>query len=651
MNIQSANELRSLFLKFFEEKGHARIPSASVIPENDPTVLFTTAGMHPLVPYLMGEKHPMGTRLTDVQKCIRTGDIDEVGDPSHLTFFEMLGNWSLGDYFKKEMIPWSWEFLTSPEWLGLDPDKLAFTVFEGDEDCPRDEEAASLWRAQGVKDDYLFYLPKKHNWWGPAGITGPCGPDTEMFIIRDQPPCGPDCSPACSCGRYLEIWNDVFMQYEKQADGTFIPLKQKNVDTGMGLERTYCVLMGANTVYETEIFARIIGKIEELSGKKYGEDEESTRAIRIISDHMRTATFIIGDDRGVTPSNVDQGYVLRRLIRRAVRHGMKLGMPAGFTAEIAQVIIDQYKAVYPELERNGAHILEQLKLEEERFQRTLKKGMAEFEKVYGNMTRKRDAFTALKANRADPDAVAAALRQLPPSPDNKPIIEQVKDGTISDETIDALLKGCEKMDGRSAFKLYDTYGFPVEITCEMAAEKGIEVDVDGFNERFKKHQENSHAGAEQRFKGGLQDHSEQTTKLHTATHLLHAALRKVLGPEVAQKGSNITPERLRFDFSFGRKMTDEEKAEVERLVNEYIQAAAPITCEEMTVAEAKAQGAIGLFESKYGERVKVYTMGEFSKEICGGPHASNTGDLKSFKIKKEEASSAGVRRIKATIGE
>ncbi len=651
MNIQSANELRSLFLRFFEEKGHARIPSASVIPENDPTVLFTTAGMHPLVPYLMGEKHPMGTRLTDVQKCIRTGDIDDVGDPSHLTFFEMLGNWSLGDYFKKEMIPWSWEFLTSPEWLGLDPDKLAFTVFEGDNDCPRDEEAANLWRAQGVKDDHLFYLPKKHNWWGPAGITGPCGPDTEMFIIRDQPPCGPDCSPACSCGRYLEIWNDVFMQYEKQADGTFVPLKQKNVDTGMGLERTYCVLMGANTVYETEIFSGIIGKIEELSGVKYGQDEETTRAIRIIADHMRTATFIIGDDRGVTPSNVDQGYVLRRLIRRAVRHGMKLGMEAGFTCEIARVIIEQYKAVYPELERNGAHILEQLKLEEERFQRTLKKGQAEFEKVWGNMARRKDAFTALKANRANPDAVAAALRVLPPSPDNKPIIEQVKDGTISDETIDALLAGCATMDGRSAFKLYDTYGFPVEITCEMAAEKGIGVDVEGFNERFKKHQEASHAGAEQRFKGGLADHSEQTARLHTATHLLHAALRKVLGPEVAQKGSNITAERLRFDFSFGRKMTDEEKAEVERLVNEYIQAAAPITCEEMTVAEAKAQGAIGLFESKYGERVKVYTMGPYSKEICGGPHASNTGDLKSFKIKKEEASSAGVRRIKAVIGE
>ena len=651
MNIKTANELRSLFLKFFESKGHKVIPSASVIPENDPTVLFTTAGMHPLVPYLMGEKHPMGTRLTDVQKCIRTGDIDDVGDPSHLTFFEMLGNWSLGDYFKEQMIPWSWEFLTSKDWLGLDPDRLAFTVFAGDEDCPRDEVAANLWRAQGVKDDHLFYLPKKHNWWGPAGITGPCGPDTEMFIIKDQPPCGPDCSPACSCGRYLEIWNDVFMQYEKQADGTFVPLKQKNVDTGMGLERTFCVLMGANTVYETEIFAGIIGKIEELSGRKYGEDEETSRSIRIVSDHMRTATFIIGDDRGVTPSNVDQGYVLRRLIRRAVRHGMKLGMPEGFTCEIAKVIINQYQDNYPELGRHADFILEQLKLEEERFQRTLKKGQAEFEKVYGNMQRKKAAFEALKADKGNADVVAAALKQLPPSPENVPVIEKIKAGEIDDATIDGLLAGCARIDGRSAFKLYDTYGFPIEITCEMAAEKGIQVDVEGFEERFKKHQETSHAGAEQRFTGGLADNSEVTAKLHTATHLLHAALRKVLGPEVAQKGSNITAERLRFDFSFGRKMTDEEKAEVERLVNESIQAHAPIICEEMTVAEAKAQGAIGLFESKYGERVKVYTMGEFSKEICGGPHASNTGDLKSFKIKKEEASSAGVRRIKAVIGQ
>ena len=671
MNIKSADELRSLFLKFFEAKGHARIPSASVIPENDPTVLFTTAGMHPLVPYLMGEKHPMGTRLTDVQKCIRTGDIDDVGDPSHLTFFEMLGNWSLGDYFKEQMIPWSWEFLTSPEWLGIDPDRLAFTVFEGDEDCPRDEEAANLWRAQGVKEDHLFYLPKKHNWWGPAGITGPCGPDTEMFIIKDQPPCGPDCSPACSCGRYLEIWNDVFMQYEKQADGSFIPLKQRNVDTGMGLERTFCVLMGADTVYETEIFAGIIGKIEELSGKKYGESEEVTKAIRIVSDHMRTATFIIGDDRGVTPSNVDQGYVLRRLIRRAVRHGMKLGMPEGFTGQIAQVIIDQYKSVYPELERNSAHILEQLKLEEERFQRTLKKGMAEFEKVYGNIQKVVEGFNVVKGalqGLFTPELVER-MRQMEqtannvgsrfrPTPEMQEAIAEFKKFGEAVETIgdfagkvENFMNHSSTIDGRSAFKLYDTYGFPIEITCEMAAEKGVQVDVNGFIERFKKHQETSHAGAEQRFKGGLADNSEETAKLHTATHLLHAALRKVLGPEVAQKGSNITAERLRFDFSFGRKMTDEEKKEVERLVNESIQAAVPITCEEMTVAEAKAQGAIGLFESKYGERVKVYTMGEFSKEICGGPHAANTGDLKSFKIKKEEASSAGVRRIKAVIGE
>ena len=626
MNITSANQLRSLFLKFFESKGHKVIPSASVIPENDPTVLFTTAGMHPLVPYLMGEKHPMGTRLTDVQKCIRTGDIDDVGDPSHLTFF-----------------------LTGKDWLGLDPDRLAFTVFAGDKDCPRDEEAANLWRAQGVKDDHLFYLPKKHNWWGPAGVTGPCGPDTEMFIIKDQPPCGPDCSPACSCGRYLEIWNDVFMQYEKQADGTFIPLKQKNVDTGMGLERTFCVLMGAKTVYETEIFARIIGKIEELSGRKYGEDEETTKSIRIISDHMRTSTFIIGDDRGVTPSNVDQGYVLRRLIRRAVRHGMKLGLPEGFTCEIAKVIIGQYKKNYPELDRNSGVILEQLKLEEERFQRTLKKGQAEFEKVLGNMKRRSAAFEGLRAGLT-PESTAAALKLLPPSPENLPVIEKIKAGTITGADIDQLIAGCTTIDGRSAFKLYDTYGFPIEITCEMAEENGVKVDVEGFHERFKKHQETSHAGAEQRFKGGLADASEETAKLHTATHLLQAALRKVLGPEVHQKGSNITAERLRFDFSFGRKMTDEEKAEVERLVNEAIQANVPVVCEEMTVADAKAQGAMGLFESKYGERVKVYTMGQYSKEICGGPHASNTGDLKSFKIKKEEASSAGVRRIKAVIG-
>ena len=592
----TSNELRSLFLKFFQSKGHAVIPSASLIPENDPTVLFTTAGMHPLVPYLMGSKHPAGTRLTDVQKCIRTGDIDDVGDASHLTFFEMLGNWSLGDYFKKEAISWSWEFLTSEEYLGLSPERLAFSVFAGDENAPRDMESYQLWRDCGVKEERIFFLPKENNWWGPAGLTGPCGPDSEMFIITDKEPCGPDCSPACSCGRYLEIWNDVFMQYNKQADGTFVPLSQMNVDTGMGLERTICVLTGKKTVYETDLFAGILSKIAELSGKTYGSDAETTKAFRIIADHTRTSTFILGDHRGVSPSNVDQGYVLRRIIRRAVRYGMQLGLPDNFTAEIAQVIIDQYKHVYPELDKNSAFVLEQLKLEEARFARTLKQGNKEFEKV----------------------------------------AQKVEGGII---------------DGLNAFHLYDTYGFPIEMTVELAKEHNLTVDVEGFHECFKQHQATSQAGAEQRFKGGLADHTDETARLHTATHLMHAALRKVLGEEVAQKGSNITAERLRFDFSFGRKMTPEEVKEVEKLVNEAISAQAPIIVEEMTVEEAKAQGAIGLFESKYGERVKVYTMGAFSKEICGGPHANNTGDLKSFKILKEESSSAGVRRIKAVVGE
>ncbi len=671
VNIKSAAELRSLFLDFFAQKGHAVIPSASLIPENDPTVLFTTAGMHPLVPYLLGAKHPMGTRLTDVQKCIRTGDIDDVGDASHLTFFEMLGNWSLGDYFKKEAISWSWEFLTSPQWLGLDKDRLAFTVFAGDDDCPRDEEAANLWREMGVKDDHIFYLPKENNWWGPAGLTGPCGPDTEMFIITDKEPCGPDCSPACSCGRYLEIWNDVFMQYDKQPDGSYIPLKQKNVDTGMGLERTYCVLMGAKSVYDTDIFSGILAKIAELSGKVYGSDEDTTRAFRIVADHMRTATFIIGDDRGVTPSNVDQGYVLRRLIRRAVRHGMRLGVPEGFTPEIAKVIINQYGEAYPELKRNEAYILEQLKLEEDRFQRTLKKGMGEFEKVYKNVCRMTEVFQEMEKKVTSmlhgeegkklEEAMQVAQNvgsTLRPTPEMQVVLEETKKFRDAIETIrgfaekmNQLAKNFGTIDGRSAFKLYDTYGFPIELTLEMAHEKGLEVDEKGFEERFRQHQQTSHAGAEQRFKGGLADNTEETAKLHTATHLLHAALRKVLGNDVAQKGSNITAERLRFDFSFGRKMTPEEIAEVERLVNEAIQAGYDVTCEEMTVDEAKSQGAIGLFTSKYGERVKVYTMGDFSKEICGGPHAKNTADLKSFKIKKEESSSAGVRRIKAVIGQ
>ena len=648
----SSNELRSMWLRFFQEKSHAVIPSASVIPENDPTVLFTTAGMHPLVPYLLGQKHPQGTRLTDVQKCIRTGDIDEVGDMSHLTFFEMLGNWSLGDYFKKEMIPWSWEFLTSPEWLGIDKDKLAFTVFEGDDDCPRDEEAANLWRSCGVKDDHLFYLPKEHNWWGPAGVTGPCGPDTEMFIITKEP-CGPDCSPACHCGAYLEIWNDVFMQYNKQKDGSFIPLEQKNVDTGMGLERTICVLNGKKSVYETDVFAQILAKIEELCGKKYNPDDENTKAFRIVADHMRTATFIIGDPRGIGPSNVGQGYILRRLIRRAVRYGMELGLGEGFTAKVAQVIIDQYKEVYPELEQNAAFVIEQLTLEEGRFARTLKQGEKEFEKVLFNINRTRSAMDKIIADDTLASAEEAVRAHvLRPQPDMVAAIEAVKAGDLEavKRECAAIRERQSVIDGRSAFKLYDTYGFPIEITKELAAEHGLTVDEEDFKKRFEQHQATSRSGAEQIFKGGLADHSEQTTCLHTATHLLQAALRKVLGDEVKQKGSNITAERLRFDFTFGRKVTPEELKEVERLVNEAIEANVPITMEEMTVPEAKAQGAIGLFESKYGEIVRVYTMGQFSKEICGGPHADRTGDLVSFKILKEEASSAGVRRIKATIG-
>ena len=596
MKPKTSGELRTMWLNFFKDRGHAVIPSASVIPENDPTVLFTTAGMHPLVPYLLGSKHPAGTRLVDVQKCIRTGDIEEVGDSSHLTFFEMLGNWSLGDYFKKELIAWSWEFLTSPDYLGLDKDKLAFTVFEGEGDIPRDDEAAGYWMENGVKPENIYFLPRKHNWWGPAGQTGPCGPDTEMFIIKDQPPCGPDCSPACSCGRLLEIWNDVFMQYNKTADGQYVPMEKKNVDTGMGLERTICTLNGVKTVYETDAFTGIIAKISELSGKQYGESESVTKAFRIIADHIRTSTFIMGDPRGVSPSNVDQGYVLRRLIRRAVRYGMEIGLPEGFTCEIAKVIIAQYAEIYPELKQNESFVLEQFKLEESRFARTLRQGEREFEKIV------------------------------------------------------AKLGESKIIDGMTAFDLYATFGFPFEMTRELASEHGLEVDEAGFKKHFEEHQKNSQAGAEQRFKGGLADHSVQTTRLHTATHLLHAALRKVLGPEVAQKGSNITAERLRFDFTFGRKMTKEEIAEVEKLVNEWIQADVPIEMKETTVAEAKAEGAIGLFESKYGERVRMYTMGPYSKEICGGPHAQHTGELVSFKIKKEESSSAGVRRIKAVIG-
>jgi alanyl-tRNA synthetase len=586
-------QLREMYLEFFKTKGHAVIPSASLIPENDPTVLFTTAGMHPLVPYLLGASHPDGKRLTDVQKCVRTGDIDEVGDTSHLTFFEMLGNWSLGDYFKKEAIEFSFEFLTSKEWLGIDPDRLYFTCFAGDEDAPKDTESAEIWKSLGVDESHIFFLDKEHNWWGPAGVTGPCGPDTEMFIDTGIAPCSDLCSPACSCGKYLEIWNDVFMQYNKTAEGAYEPLTQKNVDTGMGLDRTVTVLQGSPSVYETDLFSDIIAKISELSGKSCG-GSETTKAFRIIADHVRCAVFILGDEKGVTPSNVDQGYVLRRLIRRAVRYTLRLGLPELSLQHIATAVIKKYKDVYPELGRNEQRIITEFNLEEERFQRTIKQGLKEFEKLRSRLQEK----------------------------------------TIS---------------GRDAFHLYDTFGFPLEFTLELAHEHGFEVDQKGFDEAFRRHQEVSGAGAEQRFKGGLADTGEATAKLHTATHLLHAALRKVLGNEVAQKGSNITPERLRFDFSFSRKVEPDELLEIERLVNEAIDAKEPVVCEEMGVDEAKNSGAIGLFESKYGNIVKVYTMGGFSKEICGGPHAGNTGDLGRFRIQKEQSSSAGVRRIKAVL--
>lgn len=590
----SSNELRSLYLEFFKSKGHAVIPSASLIPENDPTVLFTTAGMHPLVPYLLGEKHPAGTRLTDVQKCVRTGDIDEVGDASHCTFFEMLGNWSLGDYFKKEAIAWSYEFLTGEQWLAIPKEKLYFTCFAGDENAPRDEESFRYWREQGVEEDHIFFLPKEHNWWGPAGITGPCGPDTEMFIDTGKPACGPDCSPACGCGKYLEIWNDVFMQYNKKEDGTFEPLAHKNVDTGMGLDRTICILQGKESVYDTDVFSGILAEISALSGKEYGSDPQTTRAFRIVADHIRCATFMLGDEKGITPSNVDQGYVLRRLIRRAIRFASKLGIQEGKLYVVAQKVISQYGSVYPELLANKERILSELSLEEERFQKTIKQGLKEFEKL----------VTYLK----------------------EPVIP-----------------------GKSAFRLYDTFGFPIEFTEELAAERGFQVDRQGYEEAFKKHQELSHAGAEQRFKGGLADTGEKTARLHTATHLLLAGLKKILDPGIYQRGSNITAERLRFDFNFPRPVTKEELAKVEEFVNEAIRQDVPVVCEEMSVQQAKEEGATGIFESKYGDVVKVYTIEGWSKEICGGPHASHTGELGHFKIKKEQSSSAGVRRIKAVL--
>ena len=623
----TAKELRKLFLEFFKEKKHAIISSASLIPEHDPTVLFTTAGMHPLVPYLMGQPHPSGKRLANCQKCIRTDDIDEVGDPSHLTFFEMLGNWSLGDYWKKEAIEWSYEFLTDKKWLGIDKNKIYISVFKGDEDAPksqkhrnsrgisssqnsenfveskisddhqnsvrvpRDEESAKVWQSSGIPKERIFFFPKKDNWWGPAGKTGPCGPDTEMFVDTGKEPCSKECKTGCSCGKYFEVWNDVFMQYNKTGEGKYEKLKQQNVDTGMGLERTAAILQGKKTVYDIETFKPIVDRIKKLAGINEANEKQEL-SIRIITDHIRAATFILGDDLGIVPSNLDQGYILRRFIRRAIRHGKLLGIEKEFLIELAKMIIELHKEDYKELEKNKDFILNELRKEDEKFRATLEKGLRKFEAM-------------------------------------------AQDKLIS---------------GKEAFLLFQSFGFPIEMTEELAKEKNIKVDVKVFEEEFKKHQELSRVGAEKKFKGGLGDHSAETTKLHTATHLLNQALREVLVKrEIFQKGSNITPERLRFDFNFDRKLTPEEIKRTEDWINERIKEELPIKKEEMTVEEAKKKGAQGVFENKYGEKVFVYSVGSKSIEICGGPHVQNTKELGHFKIIKEESIAAGVRRIKAVL--
>lgn len=582
-----AYELRRKYIEFFKRHGHKEIPSAPVVPENDPTVLFTTAGMHPLVPYLLGEPHPQGKRLTDYQKCIRTGDIDSVGDNSHLTFFEMLGNWSLGDYFKDESIHMSYEFLEKE--LGIDMNKISVTVFAGEDGIPRDDEAAKYWMDAGIPKERIYFCSREHNWWGPAGETGPCGPDTEIFYDTGKEKCSEHCDPTCSCGKYLEIWNNVFMQYNKQKDGSLVPLEHPNVDTGLGLERVIGLLQGKKSVYETELFSGIIAKIKELSSNP------NDVSCRIIADHIRTSIFMIID--GVRPSNVEQGYILRRLLRRAIRHMRKIEFNSDNMSTLLETFIENLEEMYPETRANKDVIVEVIEEEKNKFLKTLENGEKEFAK------------DVQKAKNA----------------------------------------GKTKLDGQVVFHLYDTFGFPPEMTAELAKENEIEVDMDEFQELFKKHQELSRAGAEQKFKGGLADHSEKTTAYHTATHLLHKALQIVLGEHATQKGSNLTAERLRFDFAHPQKVTPEELQKVEDIVNEQIKRDLPVTCEEMTLEEAKASGATGLFENKYGDKVKVYTIGDFSKEICGGPHVERTGNMGHFKIKKEEAVSSGVRRIKAIL--
>jgi alanyl-tRNA synthetase len=578
------------YLKFFEARGHAIIPAAPLIPEHDPTVLFTTAGMHPLVPFLLGQPHPLGKRLANCQKCIRTGDIESVGDTFHLTFFEMLGNWSLGDYFKKEAITWSYEFLQE---LGIDMDKLHVTVFAGDEDAPRDDESAAIWQSLGIPKERIFFLPKSDNWWGPVGAVGPCGPCTEMFIDTGKRKCSRECRPGCGCGKYIEIWNDVFMEYNKLPNGKYEKLKQRNVDTGMGVERTLAILQGKESVYETDAFLPIVNTIKKISGIT-DFTHEQIRSVRIIADHLKAATFILGDERGVVPSNVDQGYVLRRLIRRAMRHGHLLGINKDLCRPVAKVVMELYSDY--DLAKKKEFIMEELQKEEERFRKTLEKGIKKFEE----------------------------------------------------------LARTKKLSGKETFLLFQSFGFPFEMTRELARERGIVVSEEEFKEELRRHQEISRIGAEKRFKGGLSEASEITAKLHTATHLLNEALRRVLkDPNIRQKGSNITPERLRFDFNFPRKLTAEELKAIEEEVNKRIQENLPVIRKEMSVKEAIEYGAQAEFGAKYPERVWVYIIGEpgkeYSKEICMGPHANNTGELGRFRIISEEAVAAGIRRIKAVL--
>lgn len=552
-----------------------------------------TAGMHPLVPYLLGEKHPGGKRLTGIQKCVRTDDIDEVGDNTHLTFFEMMGNWSLGDYFKKEAISMSYEFLT--DYLHIPVERLAVTVFEGDDLVPADLEAERIWKGLGLKDEQIYRYGREENWWGPAGQTGPCGPDTEIFYDMGTPKCGPKCGPSCKCGKYVEIWNNVFMQFKQGADGSFTELAQKNIDTGMGFERVLTIFNGKTSVYETELFVPVMAKLEEILGNQGKTMPERDK--RIICEHIRAITFILGDPKRITPSNTEQGYILRRFIRRIIRLLKKADIHENHLGVLSEVIIHQYQERYPELGENRSFILEQLDKEYHLFSRTLDEGLK-------------------KANRY----------------------------------LDRLSRN-EVLSGELAFRLYDTYGFPIEFTSELAQERGYQVDMEGFRRKYEEHQEKSRRGAAGKFAGGLADHNEQTARLHTATHLLNGALRKVLGEQVSQRGSNITSERLRFDFSFDRKITSEELEQVACLVNEAIEKQIEVVMEELPLQEAYESGAIGVFTGKYEDIVKVYTIPGYSKEICGGPHAKNTRELVSFKIVKEEASSAGVRRIKAVIGE